>query len=75
MWLTGDNPGRKAIILKNHDVILGRATNGTTYSLVCCLNGIRLTSVCFRPANLNGSAERPTYNDNESLALKKDEAV
>ena len=70
---TGDNPGRKAIILKNHDVILGTATNGMTYALAMLSKWDKAdfgsASVLL---NLNGSAERPTYNDNESLALKKD---
>lgn len=70
---TGDNPGRKAIILKNHDVILGTATNGTTYALVMLSKWDKAdfgsASVLL---NLNGSAERPTYNDKEDLALKKD---
>lgn len=68
-----DNPNRKAIVLENHDVILGKGTDGTQYNLVMLSKWNKAdfgsASVSF---NMNGSGERPTYNDNEEIALMKD---
>ena len=70
---TEDNPNRKAITLKNHDTLLGTDTNGTTFNLAMLSkwNVADYGSVSV-PINLNGSKERPTYNDDEEIALMKD---
>lgn len=68
-----DNPNRKAITLKNHDILLGTDTNGSTFNLAMLskwnVADYGSTSV---PINLNGSKKRPTYNDDEELALMED---
>ena len=70
---TSENPGRKAIVLKNHDTILGNTKNGTSVNIamVSKWDKVDLGSVSL-PINLNGSEERPTYNDDEEIALMKD---
>ena len=70
---TEENPGRKAIILKNHDTIVGKGTDGASYNLVMLSkwNKADFGSGSVE-INLNGSAERPTYNDDEEIALMKD---
>lgn len=70
---TDDNPNRKAIILKNHDILLGTDTNGSTFNLAMLSkwNVADYGSVSV-PINLNGSKKRPTYNDDEELALMED---
>jgi len=70
---TSENPGRKAIILKNHDVILGTTTTGQTNSLVMLSKWDKAdfgsASVTL---NLNGKDEHPTYNDNKEMAFVDD---
>ena len=70
---TSENPGRKAIILKNHDVILGTTTTGQTNSLVMMSKWDKAdfgsASVTL---NLNGKDEHPTYNDNKEIAFVND---
>ena len=70
---TEDNPNRKAIILKNHDTILGYTTEGEACNLIMMSKwnktDIGSTKVS---VNLNGKDERPTYNDNKELALLDD---
>ena len=65
--------GRKTIQLANYDSISGIDTKGTGHNLAMVSKwdkadfgapGLEL--------NLNGSAERPTYNDTEEIALVKD---
>ena len=70
---TEDNPGRKAIVLENHDSILGKPTEGDAENLIMMskLNKVDVGTSGYE-INLNGSAERPTYNYDEELALKKD---
>lgn len=70
---TDDNPNRKAITLKNHDILLGTDTNGSTFNLAMLSkwNVADYGSVSV-PINLNGSKKRPTYNDDEELALMED---
>lgn len=68
-----ENPGRKAITLKNHDLLLGTATNGGTYNLAMVSKwDVADYGSKELPINLNGSKERPTYNDDDELALVKD---
>ena len=70
---TEDMPNRKSILLENHDTLLGKALDGTAYNLAMvskwdkCDFGTTKLEI-----NLNGSAERPTYNDDKSLALVDD---
>lgn len=70
---TEQNPGRKTIFLNNHDNICGKTTDGSAVNIamVSKWNKVDLgfSSV---EINLNGSAERPTYNDTEEIALLKD---
>lgn len=72
---TEQNPGRKTIFLNNHDNICGKTTDGSAVNIamVSKWNKVDLgfSSV---EINLNGSAERPTYNDTEEIALLKDVA-
>ena len=70
---TEDMPNRKSILLENHDTLLGKALDGTAYNLAMvskwdkCDFGTTKLEI-----NLNGSAERPTYNDLKPLALVDD---
>ena len=70
---TEDNPGRKAIVLANHDTILGYTTEGAVNNLIMMSkwNKVDVGSGQVE-INLNGSAERPTYNDNSEIALVSD---
>ena len=70
---TKENPNRKAIVLKNHDTILGTTTEGATQNLIMMSkwNKADFGSASI-PINLNGSEERPTYNDDAKLALLSD---
>lgn len=70
---TEQNPGRKTIFLNNHDNICGKTTDGSAVNIamVSKWNKVDLGSSSVE-INLNGSAERPTYNDTEELALLKD---
>lgn len=70
---TSENPDRKAIVLNNHDTLLGNATDGSTYNLIMMSKWDKVdVGTAQKEINLNGSAERPTYNDNSELALLKD---
>lgn len=70
---TTGNPGRKAITLKNHDLLLGTAVNGTTYNLAMISKwDVADFGTNKLPINLNGSKVRPTYNDKKELALMDD---
>ena len=70
---TEDNPNRKAIILENHDVILGKTTDGSANNLIMMSkwNKVDVGTVS-NEINLNGSAEHPTYNDEKQLAFVDD---
>lgn len=70
---TEQNPGRKSILLANHDNILGAKTDGSAVNIamVSKWDKVDLGSGSVE-INLNGSAERPTYNDTEEIALIKD---
>ena len=70
---TVDNPGRKGIVLANHDTILGTTTSGGTVNvaMVSKWDKVDLGSAQVS-INLNGKDERPTYNDDEEIALLKD---
>lgn len=70
---TTGNPGRKAITLKNHDLLLGTAKNGTTYNLAMISKwDVADFGTNKLPINLNGSKARPTYNDKKEMALMDD---
>ena len=71
--LLTDNATRKAIIMKNHDTILGTTTKGDTVNvaMVSKWDKVDLGSASIE-INLNGSATRPTYNDEKEIALLED---
>lgn len=70
---TEENPGRKAIVLENHDPVLGKPTEGNAKNLIMMSKWNKVdVGTAEYEINLNGSAERPTYNDDVELALKKD---
>ena len=67
---TKENPNRKAIVLKNHDTILGTTTEGTTRNLIMMSKWNKVdVGTASNELNLNGSAEHPTYNDEKELAF------
>lgn len=70
---TEQNPGRKTIFLNNHDNICGKTTDGSAVNIamVSKWNEVDLGSSSVE-INLNGSAERPTYNDSKQIALLED---
>lgn len=70
---TEQNPGRKTIFLNNHDNICGKTTDGSdvNIAMVSKWNKVDLGSSSVE-INLNGSAERPTYNDSKQIALLED---
>lgn len=72
---TEQNPGRKTIFLNNHDNICGKTTDGSAVNIamVSKWNKVGLGSSSVE-INLNGSAERPTYNDTEEIAYVSDVA-
>ena len=70
---TEDLPNRKSIVLNNHDTILGKDTKGGTVNIamVSKWDKVDLGSSTLE-INLNGKEERPTYNDNKTIALIDD---
>ena len=72
----GDNPNRRTILLNNHDSISGFGTSGdVAYNIAMVSKWDKADfGAAGIPINLNGSAERPTYNDDKELAFK-DEVV
>lgn len=70
---TEQNPGRKTIFMNNHDNICGYTTDGSAVNIamVSKWNKVDLGSSSVE-INLNGSAERPTYNDSKQIALLED---
>lgn len=69
---TTDNPERKAIILKNHDTILGTDTNGSTYNLAMLSKWDKADFGSNKiEFNIN-SSERPTVNDTEKISYISD---
>lgn len=72
---TEQNPGRKTIFLNNYDNICGKTTDGSAVNIamVSKWNKVDLGSSSVE-INLNGSAERPTYNDTEEIAYVSDVA-
>ena len=70
-------PGRKHIVLKNHDSVLGTATDSSTYNLVMVSkwNVADLGSAQL-PTNLNSKDGNVTINDDKIVATKDEvEAV
>ena len=64
---------RKTIQLNNHDTISGLMTNGTGANIAMVSKwDIADFGSTQLPINLNGSEERPTYNDNKEIALLED---
>ena len=70
---TEDLPNRKSIVLENHDTILGKDTKGgsVNIAMVSKWDKVDLGSASLE-INLNGKEERPTYNDNKTIALIDD---
>ena len=70
---TEENPGRKSIVLENHDTILGKTTEGEAKNLIMMSkwNKADVGSGDVE-LNLNGSAEHPTYNDSKEIAFLED---
>ena len=70
---TEDLPNRKSIVLENHDLILGKDTKGgsVNIAMVSKWDKVDLGSASLE-INLNGKEERPTYNDNKTIALIDD---
>lgn len=70
---TEQNPGRKTIFMNNHDNICGYTTDDSAVNIamVSKWNKVDLGSGSVE-INLNGSAERPTYNDSKQIALLED---
>ena len=70
---TEENLDRKAIVLKNHDTLLGTDTKGQTYNIgmISKWDKVDLGTTSL-PINLNGSAEHPTYNDEKEIAFVDD---
>lgn len=70
---TEQNPGRKTIFLNNHDNICGKTTDGgsVNIAMVSKWNKVDLGSSSVE-INLNGSADRPTYNNTKEIALTED---
>ena len=67
----GDN--RKTIQLSNYDNISGIDTKGTGHNLVMLSKwDVADFGAAGVKMNLNGSEERPTYNDNKEIALLDD---
>ena len=70
---TEDNPNRKAIILENHDTLLGKSTDGSAYNLIMLSKWDKVdVGTGKKPFNINGSDARPTYNDSKDIALLED---
>lgn len=68
-----DDTPRKTIMLANHDTLSAYNTTGTAnnIAMISKWNVVDLGSTGL-PINLNGSKERPTYNDSKELALVSD---
>ena len=68
-----DYQGRKTIQLKNYDSISGLMTNGggVNLAMVSKYNVADFGSTQLQ-INLNGSKDRPTYNDDNEIALVND---
>lgn len=68
-----ETPDRKSIILENQDTILGTKTDGQTLTLLTTTENDKVEVGSTQiEINLKGSATRPTYNDNKSLAFMTD---
>ena len=64
---------RKTIQLDNHNTISGLMTNGTGANIAMVSKwDVADFGSTQLPINLNGSEERPTYNDNKEIALLED---
>lgn len=67
---TEENPNRKAIVLGNHDTLLGTTTDGNTYNLAMISKwNIADFGTTKLPLNFNGLNKRPTYNDKYEIPV------
>ena len=69
----GEHPDRHSMMMKNDDSVSGYATDGDSYNLAM-VSKWDVADFGSRglPINLNGSKDRPTYNDSDKIALEKD---
>ena len=69
----GEHPDRHSMMMKNDDSVSGYATDGDSYNLAM-VSKWDVADFGSRglPINLNGSGDRPTYNDSDRIALEKD---
>lgn len=74
---TESTPGRNHIVLKNHDSVLGTATDGTTYNLAMVSKwDVADFGTAQLHANLNSKDGIVTINDDKAVATKDEvEAV
>lgn len=68
-----EHPDRHSMMMKNDDSVSGYATDGDSYNLAM-VSKWDVADFGSRglPINLNGSGDRPTYNDSDRIALEKD---
>ena len=70
---TKDGKDYNTIMLDNYANLLGKSTDGTAYNLAMVSKwDVADFGSTQLPINLNGSEERPTYNDNKEIALLED---
>ena len=68
-----DGKDYNTIMLDNHANLLGKSTNGTAYNLAMVSKwDVADFGSAQLPFNMNGSKERPTYNDTKEVALLED---
>lgn len=73
-WSDDEGAERRHIIIPNHDSIVGTMKNEIDNVNLLMLSKWDIVDVGSSkiPINLNGSNERPTYNDDNQMALVKD---
>ena len=70
---TKDGKDYNTIMLDNYANLLGKSTDGTAYNLAMVSKwDVADFGSTQLPINLNGSEERPTYNDTKEIALLED---
>ena len=69
----GEHPGRRSMAMKNGDSVSGCAVGGEAHDLAKVGEGdVAEFGSREIPTNINGSKDRPTYNDSDKIALEKD---
>ena len=70
---TKDGKDYNTIMLDNYANLLGKSTDGTAYNLAMVSKwDVADFGSAQLPFNMNGSKERPTYNDTKEVALLED---